>query len=143
MTNNNFFTSILITATVTAFLTYLLTRSGPVANPRDVVPSAFYLGVGVIFPSVREKEIFKVLFRPLAKYVKDNEPGTISYEVLESDKDENRILILERYVNKDYYLTIHRSSKEFLSFRGEFQKMIDAGAKVDGQSYLETGIGYI
>ncbi len=147
MNSNNILPTILIAMAVSSLFTYLLTGcrtpNNSATSSRDTIPSAFYLGVAVIFPTVQEKESFKTLFRPMAQFVKDHEPGTLSYELLESDKEPERILILERYVNKDYYLNVHRTSKEFLSFRAEFQKMIEKGVKVDGHSYLEPGIGFV
>lgn len=104
---------------------------------------AFFLGVSVKFPTVQDKTAFMHEFRPLADYVRTEEPTTISYELLESDKDSTLIYILERYKTKKAYLEIHKHSKPFLNFRAKFQEMINNGTIVDGQSYIESNIGFV
>lgn len=113
--------------------------------PRKSEPysNAFFLGVAITFPSNEDKETFIKLFKPMAKYVEDFELGTLSYQLQQSDKDPLRVQILERYKDKDYYLNVHKTSKEFLTFRAELQKLFDNGAKVEGQSYIETDIGFM
>lgn len=108
---------------------------------RNSVDKAFYLGVVITFPNLNEKQKFIDIFTPLAQYVKEKELGTLSYELLESDKDPKRILISERYSSKDYYLKVHKTSPLFLKFREEFQQLIANGTNVDGHSYYESGIG--
>lgn len=110
---------------------------------RNHVANAFYLGVAITFPSNEDKETFIELFKPMAKYVEDYELGTLSYQLQQSDKDPLRVHVLERYKDKDYYLNVHKTSREFLAFRAELQKLFDKGAKVEGQSYIETDIGFI
>ncbi|RYH05478.1 antibiotic biosynthesis monooxygenase [archaeon] len=110
---------------------------------RPAVKNAFFLGVTIKFPNATDKDAFKVIFTPLAKYVEEKEFGTISYILMESDKDPLQIMILERYQDKDYYLSIHRSSGEFKAFREKFQEMIARGASVDGSSYIETDVGFV
>jgi quinol monooxygenase YgiN len=143
--------SLLMAVAVGALISYVIfgkNSNGPLFSKsamqsrRNAVDKAFYLGVSVTFPSTEEKTKFINLFTPLAKYVKENEFGTLSYELLHSDKETNRILISERYESKDYYLNTHKTSKEFLSFREKFQEMINNGATVDGHSYIESGIGF-
>ena len=113
-------------------------------NQRNGVDKAFYLGVVVRFTNDQEKQKFINIFTPVAKYVKEKEFGTLSYELLNSDKDPLQILISERYKDKDYYLNVHKTSSEFLSFREKFQEMItNKNAVVDGHSYIESGIGFM
>ncbi len=108
------------------------------------VEHAFHLGVTVKFTSADDKIYFKDLFKPLAKYVKEQELETLSYELMESDKDPLQIFILERYKNKSSYLEVHRHSKEFLTFREKFKSILDDGrATLDGHSYIETNIGFV
>jgi quinol monooxygenase YgiN len=102
-----------------------------------------YIGVKIVFPTIEAKETFINDFIPVAEYVRKYELTTISYELLLSDKDKLLIYILERYVNKKAYLEIHKKSNEFLTFREKFQKLINDGAKVDGESYVETNIGFV
>lgn len=104
----------------------------------------FSLLVTLIFTDDVHKKSFLRDIAPLAQYVKDYELETIAYEVLLSDKDPLRVVILERYRNKDNaFLKIHRNSKQFLEFRPKLQAMQEAGhVSVDGESYMDAGIGF-
>lgn len=113
------------------------------ANSRSVSPNAFFLGVKVIFPNDSDKIRFESEFEKIAAYVRTSELNTISYELLRSDKQPLQIYILERYRSKDDYLEVHKKSKPFIAFREKFQQMIERGAVVDGDSYQESGIGFI
>ena len=101
------------------------------------------IGVKISFPTAQDKDTFIADFTPVAEYVRQHEPTTISYELLLSDKDDLHIYIMERYVNKQAYLEVHKKSSEFLSFREKFQKLINGGTKVDGESYIESNIGFV
>lgn len=83
-------------------------------------------------------------FGPFAAYVKEHEPTTLAYEVLQSDQNPNQVLILERYADKDdAFLKIHRSSKEFQEFRPKLKAMQEAGyVTIDGNSYVDTMLGF-
>ncbi len=143
--------SLVFAVTLGAVLSYLIfSRQSTPNNPgsfsgsvlrRNAVDRAFYLGVVIIFPDLNQKQQFINIFTPLANYVKEKELGTLSYELLESDKDPKRILISERYQSREYYLTVHKTSSEFLQFREGFQQLIANGTVVDGHSYYESGIG--
>jgi len=110
----------------------------------DAGEKYFLLGVTVTFSSDEVKMRFLNAFAPYATYVRENEPTTLSYEIFESDKDSKRVFIFERYVNKDAYINIHRSSESFLKFRSNLTAMTEKGdAVIEGHSYLESGIGYI
>lgn len=52
---------------------------------------------------------------------------------------------MERYSDKENgYLTVHKSGKEFLKFREQLKGMQDRGEVViNGESYLETSLGYV
>jgi quinol monooxygenase YgiN len=105
---------------------------------------AFFLGVTVQFKSADEKEEFQSIFRPLADYIRKQELDTLSYEMLDSDKVPNQILILERYKNKKAYTEIHRHSKEFLVFKEKLTALLDrTEATLDGHSYIESNIGFV
>lgn len=131
-------------AIVGAILYCLVRSASQSTNSRSTAPNAFFLGVKVVFPSEDDKHTFRTDFENLAKFVREFEPQTLSYELLQSDKDPLHMYILERYKDKRAYLDIHKQSKPFLEFRARFQKMIEEkGVLVDGQSYLETGIGFL
>jgi quinol monooxygenase YgiN len=108
----------------------------------NVNKSTFFLGITIIFNTIDDKEEFKTLFKPLAKFVRSNEPYTLSYELCESDKDEKRVFLIERYRTKNDYLEVHRKSEPFLKFRGLFELMKEKYT-MDGHSYIESNIGYV
>ena len=70
---------------------------------------------------------------------------TLSYKVAISDDDPLKVLILERYADKDNaYMDIHRSGKEFIKFRKQLKGMQEAGdVVIEGSSYIETDLGYV
>lgn len=108
--------------------------------------NVFCLCVTVIFPSEEKREEFKKLFAPLAQYVREKEMDTLSYILMQSDKDPLRIQILERYKSKEpAYLTTHRSSPQFLEFRAKMAKLVESKdiTSVDGHSYLESAAGFV
>lgn len=108
-------------------------------------PPVFTLLVTAQFDSIERKELFLEIFKPVAKHVKSNEPDTLSYEVLLSDKDSRQVLILERYKDKENaYLKIHKSSAPFLAFRSKLKEMQDKGqVEISGHSYLDSGVGFV
>ena len=84
------------------------------------------------------------LFKPLAHYVATYEPGTVSYDLLQSEKDPLRIYLVERYIDKVAYLEVHKKSKEFISFRAKLQKMQDDKlVYLEGDSFIESNVGFI
>ena len=106
--------------------------------------SFFFLGVTVKFRSLEDKQYFKSLFVPMANYVDKFEEKTMSYKLYESDSNPLQGFILERYVNKDAFVEIHRKSQEFNAFRSKLKTLeADKGVVLDGHSYIETDIGFI
>jgi len=101
---------------------------------------AFWLVVGVIFQQEEDVATFERAFQPLADFVAKEEPGTLSYGYAKSDSDPKRILIFERYATKKDYLDVHKSSAPFLAFRPQLAAL---GAKIEGHSYYEGGVGFI
>lgn len=77
-------------------------------------------------------------FEPLAAYVRDNEVNTLSYEISISDVKPFHVLIFERYATKEYFLTVHRTSKPFLAFK---EKLTALNLPLNGVSYFEQGFG--
>jgi quinol monooxygenase YgiN len=105
----------------------------------------FSLMVTLQFQDVTAREEFLVLVQPVIEYVTRDEPTTLAYEVLLSDKDDLQVLFLERYVDKEVaYLQIHKSSAAFLAFRPKLQAMQQAGRViVTGNSFLDSGMGFV
>jgi quinol monooxygenase YgiN len=104
----------------------------------------FSLLVTVSFDSIEYKKQFLKDFKPLANYVTTNEADTLAYEVLLSDNDPLKVMILERYRDKDNaYLKIHKSSVPFLAFRPKLQAMQEKGhVTILGNSYIDSGVGF-
>ena len=71
-----------------------------------------------------------------------NEPTTLAYELLISDKNPLLVTIFERYKDKDdAYLKIHKSSAEFLAFRPQLAEL---NPTIEGDSYYEDyGPGFM
>ena len=106
--------------------------------------TAFSLLVTLEFTAEEHKETFLKDISPLAKYVEANEPDTIAYKVLLNDKDPLRVLIMERYKEKESaFLKIHRTSEPFLEFRPKLQALQDAGfVNVVGESFIDSDLGF-
>jgi hypothetical protein len=88
-------------------------------------------------------------FGEFAIWIRSNEPGTLSYELGQSDSNPLEILITERYVNKDAYSKIHRTSEVFLAFKKKMVEMNSESSKdrlgwtLQGQSYEELNVGFM
>ena len=97
------------------------------------------------FQDTTAKNEFMELVQPLMDYMRLHEPTTIGYEVLLSDKEDLRALLVERYTDREEaYLKIHKSSKEFLEFRPKLQAMQESGkVTISGHSYLDAGLGFM
>lgn len=113
---------------------------------------AFVLLVNMKFVSIIHRDKFLTLIEPVCKDVRANEGPdrgssrtTLSYQVAISDKDPLLVVVMERYNDKDNgYLTVHRSGKEFLKFREQLKGMqSDGHVEIMGESYLETGLGFV
>lgn len=104
----------------------------------------FSLLVTLVFKDEASLQFFLKEFEPLAKFVKENEPDTLSYEALLSDKDPLQVLILERYRDKENaYLKVHRSSEPFLAFRPKLAQLEkDGKVEISGHSYNDAMIGF-
>lgn len=57
---------------------------------------AFLLLIQHDYKSIRDRDAFIELFKPLAKYVTQHEPETLAYELAISDKDPHKLLVFER-----------------------------------------------
>jgi quinol monooxygenase YgiN len=133
------------------FLAILFTPSDVCADKRcssaastSATMTAFSLLVTLEFTAEEHKETFLKDISPLAKYVEANEPDTIAYKVLFSDKDPLRVLIMERYKEKESaFLKVHRTSEPFLEFRPKLQALQDAGfVNVVGESFIDSDLGF-
>lgn len=57
---------------------------------------AFLLLIQHEYKSIRDRDAFIELFKPLAKYVTQHETETLAYELAISDKDSHKLLVFER-----------------------------------------------
>lgn len=83
---------------------------------------------------------------PLAEYVRNQEPDTLAYDVLCSDKDPLQVVLMERYRSKQKaYLEVHCSSAPFRAFQPIFQRMLDNKGQVtmSRHSYYESMVGFV
>lgn len=124
---------------------------------------AFVLLVNMKFTSLSHRDTFIKLIEPVCKDVLVNEgplssapsilvsdgrsstETTLSYQVAISDQDPLKVLVMERYSDKDHgYLEVHKSGEEFLQFREKLKGMQERGdVAIEGESYLETDLGYV
>lgn len=119
-------------------------RSSNNMSTASSVAAPFSLLVTLQFQDDASLQIFLEAIRPVAKHVLENEPDTLAYEVLLSDKDPLQVLVLERYRDKENaYLKVHKSSEPFLQFRpvlGQMQQ--DGKVTISGHSYIDAQIGF-
>ena len=102
---------------------------------------AWCLLVKLSFDSKEKVQQLKELFEPYAKWIKENEPGTLSYSLIMSDKDPLQVTIFERYEDRlDSYLVKHKQSAEFQKFRPALDALKPV---IDGHSYFESGGGFL
>ena len=98
--------------------------------------SAWSLAVELTFSSEAKVTQMLEAIVPLVDYIKESEPTTLGYKVMRGDEDPLKVMIMERYVDKDdAYLKVHRSSQEFLDFKGKLREL---APEVDGHSFNES-----
>lgn len=106
----------------------------------------FTLSVTLNFRDAEMKHKYLSLLAGYARYVEEHEPTTLTYKIMQSDKDPLEMLLFERYVNKNAYLNIHRTSPEFLRYR-ESTTALSGGAPpgivIRGASYDDDAIGFL
>jgi quinol monooxygenase YgiN len=107
-------------------------------------PPVFSLFVTLQFTAEQHKATFLNDITPLADYVRNQEPDTLSYKVLLSDKDPLRVLIIERYADQaNAFVAVHRNSPPFLEFRPKLQALQEAGhVTIHGESYIDSTVGF-
>lgn len=122
----------------------VMTSSVGASTTTNKTTTVFSLFVTLQFTANEHLQQFLRDLQPVADHVREYEPDTLSYEVLLSDKDPLRVLVMERYRNRDHaYLVVHKSSTPFLEFRPKLQAMIAAGyVAMSGESYLDANVGF-
>lgn len=141
---------------IVALVAYSIASTGHTASTTKIMSTtadsstptttAFSLLVTLTFAAPEHKATFLADFAPLAQYVQDSERATTtSYTVLYSDQDPLRVLILERYMDKESaFLQIHKTSAAFLEFRPKLKALETAGfVTIQGESFLDSGVGFV
>ena len=78
----------------------------------------------------------KDLFEEYAAWIQENEPTTLAYQLMTSDKDPLTVTLFERYADKEKaYAEVHRGSAEFQKFRPALAAL---EPEIDGHSYFEA-----
>jgi hypothetical protein len=128
--------------------------NGSIVKSRSTNKGAFVLLVNMKFKSLDLRDKFLEWIEPVCNDVIANESPvgskgstqtTLSYQVAISDKNPLMVVVIERYSDKDNgYLTVHRSGGEFVKFRELLKGMQEKGeVEIEGESYLETNLGYV
>jgi quinol monooxygenase YgiN len=77
-------------------------------SKKEVKP-VWTLFVKLTFDSAEKVETCKRLVSSYAQWMKENEPTTLSYQLMTSDSDPLQVCILERYQDKSYaYAVAHK-----------------------------------
>lgn len=82
------------------------------------------------------------LAKPLAKYVHDNEPKTLSYLFLKSLDNDKDMAVFEMYENKAALTDIHHKSEQFKKF-GQALREKELVAIKNSSGYKTIGKGYL
>ena len=100
----------------------------------------FFLILFLTFASEDVLHDFTVGFKDYQAYVRENEPYTLQFELSRSDQSKRRLMVIERYVNKDRdYLETHRKSLEFISWRSRVADWEQKGlVNITGESFWEA-----
>jgi quinol monooxygenase YgiN len=119
-----------------SFCLGFITRAIVKRSLRSCMRAGFVLCVRLRFSSDSDKEEFSRHFKQLARAVMENEPSTLSFQLMEADNDPLNLLLFERFLSKDAYLSLHRGSNEFKRVKSCLQNI---GCVLEGQSYIELG----
>ncbi|GMI51130.1 hypothetical protein TeGR_g6392 [Tetraparma gracilis] len=104
----------------------------------------FTLMVNLTFKDGEAEQVFLDSMLPYAAWVKANEPNTLTYQLMKSDKPvaEKGIYygIIERYADKERdFLGAHRNSAQFKEFRAVLKELQDEDrCEVVGDSYNDV-----
>ena len=100
----------------------------------------FFLILFLTFATEDVLHDFTVGFKDYQAYVRKHEPYTLQFEMSRSDQSERRLMVIERYENKDRdYLETHRKSLEFISWRSRVADWEQKGlVNITGESFWEA-----
>ena len=100
----------------------------------------FFLILFLTFATEDALHDFTVGFKDYQAYVRKHEPYTLQFELSRSDQSKRRLMVIERYANKDRdYLETHRKSLEFISWRSRVADWEQKGlVNITGESFWEA-----
>lgn len=105
-------------------------------NESNVSAALWTLAVQLTFSSEAKVTQMLEAIVPLIDYIRESEPTTLGYKVMRGDDEPLKVMVLERYVDKDNaYLKVHRSSPQFYTFKGKLKEL---DPLVDGHSFNES-----
>ena len=94
------------------------------ASGRNASTAAWCLAAGLFFESEEQVEQVLKAAKPFAEYLYEQEPTTLGYLVMRSDQDPKKVMIFERFADRETaYLSIHRTSEAYLTFQKELEQM--------------------
>lgn len=100
----------------------------------------FVLAVWLTFDSVGDRDSWLAAWAPLASWVQQHEPATLTFQASVADTDPLKIMVFERYLTKDAYLS-HRTTDAFKAFKAQ-QEHMNLKPSISGQSYYEMRLGF-
>jgi quinol monooxygenase YgiN len=148
----------IIVCTALALVSYLVLSGSSSSIPRlspehrssqfhnSQSEETFTLCVTLIFNDEKSKDSYLKLFSEYAQWVATNELTTLSYQLLQSDASNLEVMVLERYVNKDAYLKIHKTSPQFLNYKKKFIELrgdSNPTFSISGRSYYNSVGGFV
>ena len=111
-------------------------------NSPQAITMVFTLFVSMVFNDEASEKVFLDAMTPYSAWVNANEPNTLVYAVMKSDKDggDLRYGVCERYAEKERdFLNTHRNSQQFVEFRSVLKSLQENGKViVDGESYNDV-----
>mmetsp|Transcript_7776 Transcript_7776/g.15182 ORF Transcript_7776/g.15182 Transcript_7776/m.15182 type:complete len:112 (-) Transcript_7776:186-521(-) len=81
-----------------------------------------YCVVATVKTKPQCEEEFVASLQNLAEYVKTKEEGADTYYIIKENGDNGEYKIIERYISKEYFDEVHKTSEPFLAFFGLVQK---------------------
>mmetsp|Transcript_15057 Transcript_15057/g.45515 ORF Transcript_15057/g.45515 Transcript_15057/m.45515 type:complete len:164 (-) Transcript_15057:627-1118(-) len=103
---------------------------------------AWLLVVSSKFQSLEDRDALLEHVRRIAQQSANHEPGTLGFQVAIADNDPLRILVFERFANKEAWLEAHRNSTVYKKYKA-WQAAANIQAETTGQSYDELGWGFL
>lgn len=117
--------------------------SGFITRERDSSPKGAYIWIAELtFKSKDARDDALEHAKPLVKSVEKDEPKTLSYLMLASEKDEKKLVVFEMYENRAALTDIHHKSSAFLEF-GEYLKNQGTVQAKATTAYKAIGLGFL